>query len=241
VSNEFTLDQHRHGFRLLNILNKGVFLLSKRVLVHQACPTKNIRCEIVYRVLRDTSTTQLQSTYLSAWCPRRLNPIDVPLHISPLRPSQRKDPILDQNIQTHRIDTLLVDQYESLWLLPTPNSLVTNGILELDNLLQLRIDKPSFGLDQFFSLFRRRIEETRVDLAIVVISLYHPQARQKAHVFSYSSETLSVRMKAFSTLFGMSGCLAPWSMTKPLTSCVSVSVLCCIFMTSIMCKSIGSR
>lgn len=61
------------------------------------------------------------------------------------------------------------------------------------------------------------------------------------NVFSYSSETLSVRMNAFSTRFGISGCLPPWSITRPLTSCVSVSSLCCIFITSIMCRSIGSR
>jgi len=35
------------------------------------------------------------------------------------------------------------------------------------------------------------------------------------YLFSYSKDTLHVRMNAFSTLFGMSGWRAPWSNTKP--------------------------
>jgi len=40
----------------------------------------------------------------------------------------------------------------------------------------------------------------------------------KAYVFSYSKETLQVRIKASSTLFFMSGCRDPWSNTNPLIS-----------------------
>lgn len=38
------------------------------------------------------------------------------------------------------------------------------------------------------------------------------------HVLSYSSDTLHVRIRAFSTRFGMSGWRPPWSITMPLTS-----------------------
>jgi hypothetical protein len=48
-------------------------------------------------------------------------------------------------------------------------------------------------------------------------------------------------MNAFSTRFGMSGWRPPWSMTSPRTSCVSDATRCCIFMTSIMCRSMGLR
>ena len=51
--------------------------------------------------------------------------------------------------------------------------------------------------------------------------------------------TLHVKMYAFSILFGMSGCLEPWSRTRPLTRVVSAEVLCCISMISTMCKSIA--
>jgi aryl carrier-like protein len=59
----------------------------------------------------------------------------------------------------------LVDENESLRLLSGSNSLVTHGVLELDNLLQLGVDESSLRLDELFSLFRRRVEEARVDLA----------------------------------------------------------------------------
>jgi len=46
-------------------------------------------------------------------------------------------------------------------------------------------------------------------------------------------------MYAFVTRFGMSGWRAPWSMTMPLTSCVSMSLRCCMSIFSIMCRSTG--
>ena len=60
-----------------------------------------------------------------------------------------------------------------------------------------------------------------------------------AYVFSYSRDTLHVRTKQFSRRFGMSGCLAPWSMTMPRTSFVSVCVLCIISMISTINRSRG--
>jgi len=163
----------------------------------------------------------------------------LPLHISPLCSPEGKDAVLDQDIKRHGIDTLLVDYDKSLWLFTRSNSLVTNCVLELDNLLESVIDESSFRLDKLLSLLSRRVEESRVDLAKLV-SIRDTSRARGTYVFSYSSETLRVRIKAFSTFFGISGCLAPWSMTKPRTSWVSVSVLCCIFMTSIMCRSMGS-
>lgn len=47
-------------------------------------------------------------------------------------------------------------------------------------------------------------------------------------------------MKHFSSLFGMFGCLPPWSKTSPLTSLESWACLCIIVITSIMFKSISS-
>lgn len=59
------------------------------------------------------------------------------------------------------------------------------------------------------------------------------------YVFSYSSDTFMMSTNAFLTLLGMSGCRAPWSITRPLTSLVSISDTCCISITSTMCRSMG--
>mmetsp|Transcript_6069 Transcript_6069/g.8219 ORF Transcript_6069/g.8219 Transcript_6069/m.8219 type:complete len:285 (-) Transcript_6069:448-1302(-) len=54
---------------------------------------------------------------------------------------------------------------------------------------------------------------------------------------SYSSDMLQVRMKQFSACFFISGCLAPWSSTRPCTKRVSEENLCFMCMSSTMCKS----
>ena len=58
--------------------------------------------------------------------------------------------------------------------------------------------------------------------------------------FSYSKLTLHVKMNASSTCLGMSGCLEPWSSTRPRTNRVSLSSLCFMCMISTMCRSTGS-
>lgn len=91
--------------------------------------------------------------------------LNSPLHVSSLGTTQSKDTVLHQDVQTHRVDTLLVDQHETLWLLSGPDGLITNGVLELDDLLELGVDESSLRLDELFSLFCGRVEEARVDLA----------------------------------------------------------------------------
>mmetsp|Transcript_6406 Transcript_6406/g.27289 ORF Transcript_6406/g.27289 Transcript_6406/m.27289 type:complete len:217 (+) Transcript_6406:767-1417(+) len=58
--------------------------------------------------------------------------------------------------------------------------------------------------------------------------------------FSYSRLTFMVKMNASSTCLGMSGCLEPWSSTRPRTKRVSLSSLCFMCMISTMCRSMGS-
>ena len=59
------------------------------------------------------------------------------------------------------------------------------------------------------------------------------------YVFSYSNETLQVKIWHLSKLFGMSGCLAPWSITSPRTNRLSLPSLCVMCIISTICKSIG--
>lgn len=108
--------------------------------------------------------------------------LDLPLHVPPLCSPQSQDPVLGQHVQTHRVDTLLIDQYESP-LLGTirrlsicPESLITDLVLQSDNFSESVVDEFSLGFDELFSLFRRRVEETRVYLAVEEPSrCYHSQ------------------------------------------------------------------
>jgi hypothetical protein len=59
----------------------------------------------------------------------------------------------------------LVDNNETFWLFVWSDRLITNGILELDNLLQSIINESSLGLDKLLPLLGWRIEKSRVDLA----------------------------------------------------------------------------
>jgi hypothetical protein len=94
---------------------------------------------------------------------------DVPLHIPSFRPSKGQNTVLGENIQTKRVDAFLIDDYEVFLLLLSINGLITNKVLEFDDLLDLCIRKSTLGLDEFFALFSRRIEEPRVYLARVFV------------------------------------------------------------------------
>jgi len=57
---ELTLDEKSNGFRLSNVLDEGVLLLSESVLVNESSVSKNIGSELVDRVLSDSSTAELK-------------------------------------------------------------------------------------------------------------------------------------------------------------------------------------
>jgi len=91
---------------------------------------------------------------------KKFEPFHIPSFCSP----ESKNAVLSKDVQTEGVYTLLVKNNEVLLLLLAIHGLVANKILELYNLLNLLIDKLPFCLDQFFALFRRRVEEARVDL-----------------------------------------------------------------------------
>ena len=135
--------------------------------------------------------------------------LNVPLHVSPLGATKREDPSFCEDVKGERVDTLLVDDDESFRLLLSINSLVTDKTLELDDLLDFLISETALRLDELFALFGRRVEEARVDLTAAPLNEWLRNREVGTYVFSYSKLTFKVRMKAFSTRFGMSGCLAP--------------------------------
>lgn len=144
-----TLNQQRHRLGLLALLDKGELLLAKCVLVDETGVAKNLGLEVVNRVLGSAAAAELEA-----------------LHVTALGPAKGKDAVLDENVERHRVDALLVDHDKRPRLLLRVDVLVANEVLELDNLLELGVNKTALRLDQLFPLLGRRVEERRVDLAI---------------------------------------------------------------------------
>ena len=73
--------------------------------------------------------------------------------------------MLDQDVEGHGVDSLLVDEDERPRLLLRVDVLIADEVLELDNLLELGVHEPTFRLDELLSLLGVRVEEGGVDLA----------------------------------------------------------------------------
>ena len=67
-----------------------------------------------------------------------------PLHVPPLRATERDNAVLGEDIETERVNTLLIDDNEVLWLLVRVNGLVAYKPLELDDLPTLLICESTF-------------------------------------------------------------------------------------------------
>ena len=124
------LDEKSDRLGLLDILDESVLLLSELVLVDIAGVTKDIGCEVVDAVLSNTAANELQS-----------------LHVSSLCATESENAVLDQDIQTQGVDSLLVDDDEALGSICTANLL-----LQLDNLAQLLVNESTLTLNQLLSL-----------------------------------------------------------------------------------------
>lgn len=68
----------------------------------------------------------------------------LPLHIPSLSATEGQDTVFRKNIETEWIDTLLVDDNETLPLLLRVDGLVTNKVLELNDLLDLLVSETPF-------------------------------------------------------------------------------------------------
>ena len=90
-----------------------------------------------------------------------------PLHVPPLRAAEGEDAVLREDVQTERVDALLVDDDKVLLLLVRAHRLVAYKVLELDNLPALRVGEAPFRLHELLALLGGRVEEPRVDLAAV--------------------------------------------------------------------------
>jgi len=127
--------------------NECVLLLTKLVLVNKTCVSEDIWCHVVYTVLRCATAHQLET-----------------LHVPPLRSSQREDSVLDKDIQTERVDTLLVYYHEALLRV-----VAANLLLQLHDLPQLLVNEAALALNKLLPLFGARVVETRVNLRLFVL------------------------------------------------------------------------
>lgn len=141
-----TLDENGDRLGILNLLNESELLLAKLVLVDQPSPSKSIGREVIHAVLCSTSANQLET-----------------LHVPSLGSPEGHDSVLHEDVETQGIDTLLVDDNEALVRVSAANLL-----LQLNDLLQLRVHEFTFALHQLVSLFRRRVVEPGVDLRLLV-------------------------------------------------------------------------
>ena len=79
---------------------------------------------------------------------------NAPFHVPPLGTTERKDTVLRKDIQTQWVDTFLIDDDKVLLFLFGVNCLITNKVLELDDLPALGISEAPLGLHKLFTLFR---------------------------------------------------------------------------------------
>ncbi len=118
-----------------------------------------------------------------------------------------------QMLKTALETNLLVDDHEAFL------TISTHFFFQLDYFHHAIFDELSLGLHQLVSLACALVEEPRVHFSVKAHREYEHRFTEitqsivmntsDAYVFSYSKETLQVRIKASSTLFIMSGCLAP--------------------------------
>ena len=83
---------------------------------------------------------------------------NLPLHVATLSTTQGDNAVFAQNVQRQWVDTLLVNDNETLLVA------IANFLFELDNLADLFVGELAFGLDHLLSLVSAVVEEARVDL-----------------------------------------------------------------------------
>jgi len=76
----------------------------------------------------------------------------VPFHVTTLGSTESENPVLRKDIQTHGVDTLLIDDDKVLELFLGIDSLVANEVLQSNDFGKFGIDEFSLRLDKFLPL-----------------------------------------------------------------------------------------
>lgn len=140
------LDENSHTLGVLDFFDKCVLLLAQSLLKNEPSMSKNLRGQVVDRILGHAPTAKLQAFHIASLCPPQCN-----------------DVVLLKNVQAQRVDAFLVDDDEAFLAVPD------NSLFKLDNFGHFRIDVLAFGCDQFFSFLGAGVEETRVDFTMAAV------------------------------------------------------------------------
>lgn len=141
------LEQDGHAVRVLDVFDKGIFLLTQHLLVHVACKAKHLLRQIIHRVLRNATARKLQT-----------------LHVAALGATQSKNVVLGKNVQRQRVNALLVDHNKPI----LGKFASAHRVFEIDNLAQLVVNVLTLALHELLTLLRRRVEEATVDLTVEI-------------------------------------------------------------------------
>ena len=142
------------------------------MLVHESSVSQDVGRHILYRVLRCSSANELQPAQSISFDPiPTADRQNSPLHVPPLCPTKRHDPLLGEHVERKRVDPLLVDDDKVLLLADDVAVLVelrvAHELLEFDDLADLGVGELALRLDELLALLCGRVEEARVDLAVI--------------------------------------------------------------------------
>jgi hypothetical protein len=90
-----------------------------------------------------------------------------PLHVAPLCTAQGENAIFCKDVEGQGINSLLINHNKTLPFFSRVYCLVTDQILELYNFLHPLVCEFTYRLDEFLTLLRRRVEESRIHFAVV--------------------------------------------------------------------------
>jgi len=90
-----------------------------------------------------------------------------PLHVASFDTSEGKDSVFDEDVEGKGVDALLIEHDKPLF-----RDCSTDLILQFDNLFQFCVDKASFALDEFLTLFGRRVKKSGIDFTFLVFQRY---------------------------------------------------------------------
>lgn len=115
------------------------------MLINHSSVTQNFRCHVFEGIQSGSSAGQRDA-----------------LHVATLGAPQGDDALLGEHVQRERVDALLVDDHESLVLVPGHGQ---DLLLQVDDLVHALVRELSFSLHQLLALFGGFVEETGVHLA----------------------------------------------------------------------------
>jgi hypothetical protein len=114
-----SFDKQGNTLGILDLFDECELFLSKDMLINESSPSEVGWCKVVNRVLSDTAANKLQS-----------------LHVASLCSAESKNVVLSKDIQRKRVNTLLVDDNETIVSVFAR----ANSVLEVNDLANLLVN-----------------------------------------------------------------------------------------------------